>query len=131
MNPPEGMWERRRRQARKSRGSASTDGDNPSSIARGCRRWRRKRGSSALRRGAPREGKERPAKNRLERRRWLLVPMTLLYVVWGARELFFAAKKHGLVRKVCGTFAVEVLRAFLSDALRMTISERERHGGRP
>jgi len=41
----------------------------------------------------------------------LLVPMTLLYVVRGARELFFAAKKRGLVRKVYGTFAVEVLRA--------------------
>src|SRR5882724_4498221 len=122
MNPSEGMWEQRRRQARKSRGNASTDGDNLSSIVRWCWGWRRKRGSSALRRGAPREGKERPAENR------------------GARELFFAAKQRGLVRKVYGTFAVEVLRHLrqkspeskhrtLSDALRMTISERERRGG--
>jgi hypothetical protein len=41
----------------------------------------------------------------------LPVRMTLLYVVWGARELFFAAKQYGLVRKVYGTFAVDVLRA--------------------
>jgi len=34
-----------------------------------------------------------------------------LYAEWSGRELFFAGKKSGLVRKVDGTFAVEVLRA--------------------
>jgi hypothetical protein len=37
--------------------------------------------------------------------------MSLLYAERGGRELFFAARKCGLVRKVYETFAIEVLRA--------------------
>jgi len=64
MNPPEGTWEQRRRQARKSEGMLRWMVTTCRRLLVGAGVGRKKRGSSALRRGAPARRQERPVENR-------------------------------------------------------------------